>query len=1074
LRLRGALLTTLTVWALTVIFAVRAAAGASTDPKLPAPTQESSQESPPAQSSSSATESQPQSSPALGAIAAYQGLIVAGVDFPGVSEVDLERLRKLIPQKPGETLDRDRVRESILALHATGRFADVQVEAARTPEGQLTLVFRTTPNYFVGQIFVDGTPSRPTENQIANASKFQLGELFVPEKLDRALSNIKRMMEENGYYQSAVTYEEERHPETQLIDIRFHVRPGPQARVGRLNVTGTPGFSEGQVQDIAKMHPGDLVTVQLINRALDRLHKKYQKRNQLLAQVTVSERSYRSEANVVDYTFDITSGPKVNIITEGFRISRGVLKRSVPVYEENALDDDLLNEGRRNLLNYLQGRGHFDAKVDLKKSSTPGGGELRVVYDIDAGPRHKFVKLDIAGNMVGDKGFPEETLRARMQIQPAGRFFSHGRYSQALLNEDIRGLEDLYRANGFEQVKITSTSQDDYQGRPKALAITLKVDMGPQTLVGALQISGNQIIAQDQFPPLNTVAGQPFSEFNVASDRDILLNYYFNSGFPDATLAASAAPASGGANRMDVTFTLHEGMRVFVDRVLVSGLDHTRPAIVQRDIQVKSGDPLSQIDLLKTQQKLYDLGIFSQVDTAVQNPDGNELEKDVLVVVQEAKRYTFNYGFGFEFQTGQPSVGGTTPLGQTGVSPRLSFGVTRLNLRGLDHTITFKSNVGRLQQRGLISYDAPRWFNSVNWRLTLTGFYDNTVDVTTFTSQRLEGSVQAEEILSKNLASGKTTSLIDYRFTYRRVKAAHVEVSQNLIPLLSQPTRVGMPGLSYIRNRRDDDLEPTRGNYNTVDGGVADSHFGSEADFSRVLVQNSSYYSFGKRGQKFVFARSTRVGLENAFGNTSILPPGQACPVPGQTNCEPPTLIPLPERFLSGGGNSHRGFGLNQAGPRDPVTGFPLGGSALVLNNLELRMPPPTLPFFHENLSFAIFHDAGNVFVNGRNMLDNLLRWRQKNAQLCLQETTANQCDYSYISHAIGVGVRYRTPIGPVRFDFGYNLNPPAFPSCQMTPPEGNPAQSTYCLKNSNKTLPYFAPQHANHFNVFFSIGQTF
>jgi len=172
-------------------------------------------------------------------------------------------------------------------------------------------------------------------------------------------------------------------------------------------------------------------------------------------------------------------------------------------------------------------------------------------------------------------------------------------------------------------------------------------------------------------------------------------------------------------------------------------------------------------------------------------------------------------------------------------------------------------------------------------------------------------------------------------------------------------------------------------------------------------------------------------------------------------------VIPLPELFFSGGGNSHRGFGLNQAGPRDPISGFPLGGSALFLNNLELRFPPTTLPFFQDNISFAIFHDAGNVFTNGDEMVHNLLRWRQNNPELCLQQSTADQCDYSYISHAIGVGVRYKTPIGPVRFDFGYNLNPPAFPSLQ-TPDPNNPS------------VTVFLPQHARRFNVFFSIGQTF
>ena len=198
------------------------------------------------------------------------------------------------------------------------------------------------------------------------------------------------------------------------------------------------------------------------------------------------------------------------------------------------------------------------------------------------------------------------------------------------------------------------------------------------------------------------------------------------------------------------------------------------------------------------------------------------------------------------------------------------------------------------------------------------------------------------------------------------------------------PTRVGIPNFSYIRNKRDNDLETTKGNYTTIDGGVADSYFGSETDFGRLLIQNSTYYSIGQRTRerKFVLARSTRIGVETPFGNTFMPQPGEECnaPAPGQQAC-----LPLAERFFAGGGNSHRGFGLNQAGPRDPTTGFPLGGTALFVNNIELRTPPPTLPFFQDNMSFAIFHDAGNVFTNGHDLFHNLLRWSQKNPQVCLQ-----------------------------------------------------------------------------------------
>jgi outer membrane protein insertion porin family len=1037
LRSRGTLLTTLTALAFTVL-AVRAMASLSDN-----------------STQNQAAPTSPHRTALPGAIAEYQGLTVADIGLPDVPERDRKEMLELIPQKTGEALERELIRASIQGLYATGRFADIRVEAGRTVDGRVSLTFTTTPSYFVGDINVEGAPSRPTASQISNAAKLALGELLTRERLDRALKSIRQLMEGNGYYRSTATEEEQRNPATQQVGITFRLQAGARAHVGEVSVTGKTNYSQGQIQDMAKMHPGDPVSRQRTSEALDRLRKKYQKQNRLVAQVEISRQEYRPAANAVDYTFDITPGPIVDIAAEGFKISRRVIKRNVPVYEENALDDDLLNEGRRNLLNYMQTRGYFEAKVELRRSSSPDGSQMHIVYEIVPGAIHKLVKVEISGNQY----FRDELLRTRMQVQPAGRLFSHGRYDQAMLNNDVKALEDLYRANAFEQIKITSDALDDYQGHENNLAVVIKVDEGPQTLVGAFHLEGNSTFSEAQLEPyLNTAEGQLFSEFNIAQDRDNILNYYFNHGFPQATFEAAAKPIPDKPHRMDVTFTIHEGERVFVDRVLLSGLHYTHPYVMQRELQMSSGDPLSQIDMLKTQQRLYDLGIFSLVDTAVQNPEGNEPEKNVLVHVEEAKRYTFNYGFGFEFQTGQPAIGTNQPLGKTGVSPRVSLDITRLNFRGRDHTISFKADVGELQQRGLISYTAPRWFGSPSWRLSFTGFYDNTLDVTTFTSQRLEGSVQAEQIINK-------ASLMDYRFTYRRVKASNIEISPSEIPLLSLPVRVGEPGFTYIRNKRDNDLESTKGSYNTVDAGVASSYFGSEADFSRILVQNSTYHSFGRnrpREKKFVFARSIRVGVENAFGNTHILQPGQTCPNPLETTCASTIVIPLAERFLMGGGNSHRGFGLNQAGPRDPVTGFPLGGTALFLNNLELRFPPATLPLVQNNVSFAIFEDAGNVFVDGRDMLDNLLRWRQKDPQLCLQASTAIQCNYSYISHAIGIGVRYRTPIGPVRFDFGYNLNPPAFPSTQTV------------TNSSGQQTSTFVPQHAPHFNVYFSIGQSF
>jgi outer membrane protein insertion porin family len=1050
LRVGRAVLTALLVMAFAPTRVVHAAAGA------PSQQGEGAQQSPPTQDN----------------LAKYQGLNVAEILFPAISSAaGQQRLRDLLPQKQGQPLDRDAIRQSIHVLFDTGRFTDIRVEAEPASDNRVVLSFMTTLNYFVSDVRVEGAPARPTAGQIVNAAKLPLGSPFSSERMETALTNIKDLLTENGYYRASIAPKQSEDANNQQIAILFTVTTGEQARVGTVTVNCDSGCAPGELPRIAKLRPGDRVSAQRTSSALQRLRKRYQKQNRLLVQVSVANKSYRPEANAVDYTLNIVPGPQVDVSAEGFKLSHKVLKQNVPVFEENAVDEDLLNEGRRNLVNYLQGRGYFAAKVDLQKRSDDAARQLHIVYTIDAGARHRLVKVEITGNRYF---LAETTLRPLLQVQSAGRLLAHGRYNQRLLANDVRSLENIYHANGFPKVAVTPTVLDDYEGHENDIAVRFAIDEGPQLRVGTFRMVGDTTFSKAELSPhLNTAAGEPFSEYYVAEDRDNILNYYFNRGFPDATFEAEANPTPGQSDRMDVTFTIQEGKQVFVDQVLVTGLGHTKPYIVNREMQVAPGDSLSQINMLKTQQSLYNLGIFNQVDIAVQNPGGSEPTKNVLLDVQEAKRYTFTYGLGLEFQTGQPTAIGTDQAkGQTGVSPRASLTVTRLNLWGRNQTITFKADVGSLQQRGLISYNAPRLFGNPKWNFSLTGFYDNTLDVTTFTSQRLEGSVQSREIINK-------TSTLDYSFTYRRVKANNLEISPAEIPLLSLPVRVGEPGLTYIRNTRDSDLESTKGSYNAVIAGVASSYFGSQADFSRLLIQNSTYYAFGKNRRpekQFVIARSTRVGLENAFGNTSILPPGQGCPDPTQTNCPNATVIPLAERFLAGGGNSHRGFGLNQAGPRDPVTGFPLGGSALFLNNLELRFPPTLLPYVQDNLSFALFWDAGNVFVDGRSMLDNLLRWRQKDPQSCLQDTpAAKQCDFSYVSNALGIGLRYKTPIGPVRFDFGYNLNPPAFPSCQGTPSTSGQGPSTdYCLPNSNKTLPYFVPQHESHFNVYFSIGQTF
>ena len=214
------------------------------------------------------------------------------IDLPGVAERDRDHLLELLPQNVGSPLNRDQVSASIRALYGTGRFADIQAEV--TPSGNgVVLAFVTTPNYFVGAVDVEGAPNRPNSNQIVNASKFQLGERYGQDKLDRALENIRQLMQENGYYKARVTAESTSNPTAQQVDILFHIDVGPQAHIGEVKVTGTSSLTSAEVQKIAHIDSGDRVTAARVTDSLQRLRKKFQKQNRALAQVSIAAQTYR-------------------------------------------------------------------------------------------------------------------------------------------------------------------------------------------------------------------------------------------------------------------------------------------------------------------------------------------------------------------------------------------------------------------------------------------------------------------------------------------------------------------------------------------------------------------------------------------------------------------------------------------------------------------------------------------------------------------------------------------------------------------------------------------------------------
>ncbi|MDE3164672.1 MAG: BamA/TamA family outer membrane protein, partial [Acidobacteriota bacterium] len=601
-----------------------------------------------------------------------------------------------------------------------------------------------------------------------------------------------------------------------------------------------------------------------------------------------------------------------------------------------------------------------------------------------------------------------------------------------LLRRDEDTIRNLYESNGFRDVKVTAATVDDYQGKTGEIAVAVHIEEGPQYLVNSVQLAGVEKLNRDSLMArLSSTEGQPFSEFNVAVDRDAILARYFESGFPKATFEWSSKPSEKDPHRLDLVFKITEGQQQFVREVVINhqGLKTTRPSLVARQLQLNPGDPLSPTAITDTQRRLYDLGVFAKVDAAIQNPDGDTDSKYVVYNMEEAARYSLGLGFGAEFAR----IGGCqtcldAPAGQAGFSPRVSMDLTRINLWGAGHTVSLRTRLSTLDRRALLNYSWPRVGRNDNLNVSFTALYEDSRDVRTFNFKRWEQSEQLSQRLSK------ATTLF-YRYTFRRVSVdqSTLKISPLLIPLLSQPVRVGILSFALIQDRRDDPVEPHRGLYNTLDVGLAEHAFGSQRNYFRFLARNATYHPIGR---KLVLARSLEIGAIHAF----------------KDNGDPLNAIPLPERFFGGGGNSQRGFPDYQAGPRDLTTGFPIGGTALLFNQTELRFP-----LIGDNIGGVLFHDMGNIFSSIGKVS---LRWSQHNEQ-----------DFNYTVHAVGFGIRYRTPIGPFRIDLAYSINPPYF--------RGFKADNQQDLVNAGVDPCGAYPakcvlQHISHFQYFFSIGQTF
>ena len=933
----------------------------------------------------------------------YNGQPVSAIDLVGNPHRDMEPLRPLVVQEAGKPYSQADVEASIAALEHTGLFPKVQVTVIPDPSG-LRLNFLLEPAYYLGMVNFPGAIKAFSYTRLLQVVNLPDEDPYDKARVIVAQQSLQDFLRHHGYFQAVIQTDSQIDDAHQLVHVNFTVTMGKQARVAGVSLQGPEGAENARLlhsmRSLRARFTGGLLkrgkpyTPERVTAATAIIRRTLAQQRRLASHVEENPPQYHPETNRVDVSFKVEVGPVVTVRTTGARLSAlpfmsgRQMKKLIPIYSEGMIDRDLVREGEQNLIDYFEKKGYFDVKVKTNFQRQPD--QILLVYAIEKGKKHKVDRIVFRGN----HEIPDKDLQGVVAVQKA-RFFFHGNVSQKLLNESVKNLQALYRDRGYEDAKITTETRDH---EPK-VDVIFSIEEGAQTLVDIVEVTGNNNVPYEQLAApagFQLRAGTPFSARRLSEDRNRISANYLNRGYLNVVVKPTVSRDSGNPHHVNVTYVVNEQQIVRVGDVIYLGQKKTKLSLLRKTAKVPEESPMKRGELLEAESRLYDLNIFDWSSVGPRRPITDQTEEAALVKVHEAKRNEITYGFGFEIShrggnvpSGTIAVPGGPPVQLGGnhvaasqstfASPRGSIEFNRRNIRGLGETASTSLLLSRLDQRVLTTYAQPHFVGS-QWS-SLTSFsVERTTENPLFAAGLGDVSFQVERLISQ-----KHNTRLQIRYDFNKTVLSHLLVP-DLVQERDRNVHLSTFSGTLIRDSRDKPLDAHRGLFGTLNLSITPAPLGSSATFAKLFGQ----FSYYKPVHSVVFANSIRLGLVKALAGS---------------------FVPTSQLYFSGGGTSLRGFPIDQAGPQRVVpfcnvlqaqTGcvnvtVPVGGRQLFILNSEVRFPLGIM----KRLGGVVFYDGGNVYsaINLPNFVNNY-------------------------SNTVGIGLRYATPIGPIRIDLGRNLNP--------------------------------------------------
>lgn len=908
--------------------------------------------------------------------------------------VDDPVVHGLIETLPGAPLSMRAVRESITHLMSLGRFEDVRV-FREEGVGGVRLSYDLQPLHPVDRVAFLGTLG-VSEGDLRAAVVDRFGEAPPAGRAMEVTEALRIFYRDRGYVRASLASRIEETHDPDRATMVIEVIAGPRATItdivvdapagSSLQLAGTP-VSRGRAYDAAAIE----ATLLGFEDAL-RTEGYYEAR-------VVHTVTFSADGSMAAVAVFVDRGPLVEVAFAGDPLPEADREVLVPVRAEASADEDLLEDAAFAIEEYLHADGYRDGLATFTREESEDA--LTITFDVSRGPRYVVTGVSVSGNTAIDT----ETLLGLVPFQPGAPFVALS------LQRAVAAAGDMYRSEGFSGVRVEPiVSEADEEAGARRVAIALRVTEGPQALVRAIRLAGNQVMPVETVRGLMTSApGVPFSAPVVAADRDRIELAYLDAGYESVVVASRAVLVEDGT-AADIEIAIDEGPQTLVDRVIVVGNERTATDTIEAALLLRTGEPFGFSARLESQRRLNALGLFRRV-TITALGRLSDPQRDVLVQVEEAPPTTLGYGVGLE---GGTRLRPTGPSGQAEerfeVAPRGFFEIGRRTLGGKNRSVNLFARASlRSRDSGLAAapdsggfgfneyrvfgtFREPRAFNT-SAEILVTGILDQAIRSSfNFVTREVRAEIGAQATPAVTVAgrySYRYTRLFDERFT---------EEEKLLIDRLFPQVRISKFSGSLFRDTRDEALDPDGGTFLGLDADVATRAAGSEVGFAKAFVQAFTYFRLPTE-RRAVLALAGRVGVAQGFSREVPIVDGDGRPIlgaDGRPAVEMVEDLPASERFFAGGDNTVRGFSLDRLGNAATISpsGFPIGGNAEVVLNAELRLA------LFGPFGMTAFLDAGNVFPR------------------------TGDLDLTNLRAAAGFGLRYQSPVGPIRIDLGFNLDP--------------------------------------------------